>query len=162
MLVYCHIKNVKKRCYKHQILIRLQSLRTNINKFFCVVLLYVFTFWVLFCDVRYDFRIKTMFGLSLPVVCRRERVLFMLFVFACVWWCPTHIVLCFCFIFLRLVHLMLPVYLDCPFLSLMFIDINSICMKKKKPHKSNKTPAIIWKLHKNNFSIYMYIFTYWY
>ena len=37
------------------------------------------------CDVRYDFRIKTMFGLSLPlVVCRRAHVLFTLFVFVCV------------------------------------------------------------------------------
>jgi hypothetical protein len=33
-----------------------------------------------FCDVRYDFRIKTMFSSSLPtVVCRRAHVLFTLF-----------------------------------------------------------------------------------
>ena len=39
---------------------------------FCVVLLCVF--WVSYCDVRYDFRIKTMFGSSLPaVVCRRAQ-----------------------------------------------------------------------------------------
>jgi hypothetical protein len=31
-------------------------------------------------------------------------------------WCLTHIVLCFCFIFLRLMNPMLPVSLDCPFL----------------------------------------------
>ena len=50
---------------------------------FCVVLLCVF--WVSYCDVRYDFRIKTMFGSSLPaVVCRRAHVLFTLFVFVCV------------------------------------------------------------------------------
>jgi len=36
--------------------------------------------------------------------------------FACVWWFPTHIVLCFLFVFLRLVYPMLPVSLDCPFL----------------------------------------------
>ena len=49
---------------------------------FCVVLLWVFTFWVPCCDVHYDFRIKTMFGSSLPpVVCRRAHVLFTLFVF---------------------------------------------------------------------------------
>ena len=37
----------------------------------CVVLLWVFTFLNQCCDVRYDFRIKTMFGSSLPpVVCR--------------------------------------------------------------------------------------------
>ena len=29
---------------------------------------------------------------------------------------PTRIVLCFCFVFLRLVHPMLPVSLDCPIL----------------------------------------------
>jgi hypothetical protein len=34
------------------------------------------------CDVRYDFRVKTMFGSSLPpVVCRRAHLLFTLFVF---------------------------------------------------------------------------------
>jgi hypothetical protein len=38
-----------------------------------------------------------------------------LFVFACVYWCPTHIVLCFCFVCLRLVYHMLPVFLHCPF-----------------------------------------------
>jgi hypothetical protein len=43
---------------------------------FCVVLLCVFTFWVPCCGVRYNFRIKTMFGSSLPSV-----VLSTLFVF---------------------------------------------------------------------------------
>ena len=41
----------------------------------CAVLLFVFTFIVLCCDVRYDFHIQTMFGSSLPpVVSRRARV----------------------------------------------------------------------------------------
>ena len=67
--------------------------------------------------VRYDFHMKTMFGPSLPlVVYRRALVLFTLFVLACVWWCPTNIVFCFSFVFLRLVYPMLPVFLDCPFL----------------------------------------------
>ena len=35
--------------------------------------------------------------------------------FGCVLWCPTHIVLCFCFVCLRLVYPMLLVSLDCPF-----------------------------------------------
>ena len=49
------------------------------NCIFCVVLLCV---WVQCCHVRYDFRIKPMFGSSLsPVVCRRANVLFTLFVF---------------------------------------------------------------------------------
>ena len=43
---------------------------------------YVFTVWVPYCDVRYDFRIITIFGSSLlPVVCRGTHVLFTLFVF---------------------------------------------------------------------------------
>ena len=47
---------------------------------FCVVLLYVFTFWVWRCGVCYDFRIKTMFDSSLPpVVCMRAPVLFTFF-----------------------------------------------------------------------------------
>ena len=67
--------------------------------------------------VRNDFRIKTIFGSSLlPVVKRRAHVLFTLFVFACAWWCPTHIALCFCFAVLRLVYHMLPISLYCPFL----------------------------------------------
>jgi hypothetical protein len=98
----------------------------------------VFTFWFTCCNVSYDFRIKIMFGSSLsPVVCSRVHVLFMLFVFACALWCPTHIMLCvlLCFssssvhtwLFLRfsltfiyfvlyLVCPMLPVSLDCLFL----------------------------------------------
>ena len=47
----------------------------------CVVLLFVI-FWVPYCDVYYDFRIKTMLDSYLPpVVCKREHVLFTLFVF---------------------------------------------------------------------------------
>jgi hypothetical protein len=47
-------------------------------------------------DVLYDFRIKTMFATSLSPVVRRKiliSVLCMLFVFVCVQWCPTRIVL---------------------------------------------------------------------
>ena len=44
---------------------------SSFEGFFCVVILCVFTFCVPCCDVRYDFRIKTMFGSSLPpIVCR--------------------------------------------------------------------------------------------
>ena len=49
---------------------------------FCVVLLCVFTLWVPCCDIRYDFRIKTLFVSSLRVAfCRMSHVLFTLFVF---------------------------------------------------------------------------------
>jgi hypothetical protein len=48
-----------------------------------VAFLCVFTFLVPCCDVRYDFRLKTIFGSFLPPdVCRRVDVLFTLFVFA--------------------------------------------------------------------------------
>ena len=102
---------------------------------FCVVLWCVFTIWVTYCDVRYDFRIKTMFGSSVPqVVCWRAHVLYKLCMFLCVWWCPAHNVLCFCFVFLLLVCPMLPVPLDCPFFitiskfSSLFNRINIIQM----------------------------------
>jgi hypothetical protein len=61
-------------------------------------------------------RYLCLLGSSLPpVVCRRVHVLFTLFVFVCVQWCPTNIVLCFCFVCLRLVFPMSSVSLDCPF-----------------------------------------------
>jgi hypothetical protein len=75
------------------------------------------------CDVCYNFCIKTMTGSFLPpVVCRRVHVLFMLFVLVCVLWCPTHIVLSFSFVCLRLVYTMLPFSLDLdhPFLYCSF------------------------------------------
>jgi hypothetical protein len=49
------------------------------------------------------------------VVCRMAHVLFTLFVNVCVYWCLTHIVFCFSFVFLCLVYPMLPVSLDCSF-----------------------------------------------
>jgi hypothetical protein len=74
--------------------------------------------WVPCCYVLCNFRIKTIFGSSLPqalvarglgvvipcherlwslppVVCGRAHVLFTLFVLVCVWWCSTRVVLCF-------------------------------------------------------------------
>ena len=86
---------------------------------FCALLLYFFTFLLPCCDVRYDFRITTMFGSSLPpVVCRRAHVLFTSSVFICAQWCPTHIVLCFCVVCVRLESCAPYVnfFLDFPFL----------------------------------------------
>ena len=67
----------------------------------CVVRLYLQLFvGGLMSYLRY----MCLFGLSLPlVVCRRAHVLFTLFVFASAQWCPNHIVLCFCFVFHRLI-----------------------------------------------------------
>jgi len=88
---------------------------------FCVVLLCFFTFCVRICEVRYDFRIETMFGVSLPPVVRmRVHGLFTLFVFVCVCWCPKHIVLSICCVFRRLIYPMLPVSQDCPCLIFLF------------------------------------------
>ena len=70
-----------------------------------------------FVSVNFEFCVIMlhMFGLSLStVVGRSVHVLFMLFGFACVQWCLTHIV--FCFVFLRIVYPMLPSPLDCQFL----------------------------------------------
>ena len=65
---------------------------------------------LLFC-VRQD-AILEQVGSSLPgVVCRRAHVLFTLFVLVCIQWCPTHIMLCFYFVVLRLVYPILPVSL---------------------------------------------------
>jgi hypothetical protein len=61
------------------------------------------------------FLMETMFGSSLlPVVCMSVHVLLTLFVFVGVWWFSTHIVLCVCFVFPRLVCLMLPSFSELP------------------------------------------------
>ena len=44
--------------------------------------------------------------------------------FVCVWWCTAHIVLCFCFVCLRLLYPMLPVSLDCPLLIALSVFSN--------------------------------------
>ena len=68
-------------------------------------------------QISYDFRIKTIFGSSLPlVVSSRADVLFTLFVFVYVYWCPTHSLLCFCCVCLCPVYALLPLSLDCAFL----------------------------------------------
>ena len=51
---------------------------------------------MLWCPLRF------LHGSSIPpVVCKSAHVFFMLVVFACVEWCPTHIVFCLSFVFLR-------------------------------------------------------------
>ena len=101
-----------------------------------VFLLRVFTFWVPCCDVRYDFRIKTMFSSSFPqVVCRRVHVLLMFFVFACLSGVQ-HISCCVFVLFVCVVYTMLPVPLDCHVLfallySLTFIYFTDVRMAVK-------------------------------
>ena len=58
-------------------------------------------------------RIMRHIGSSLPpVVCRWVHVLFVLFVFVYMWFCPAHIVLSFCLFFLRLCYQFLWIVLS--------------------------------------------------
>jgi len=87
--------------------------------------------WNQCCDVRYDCRIKNMFGSSLPlVVCSRDYALFTLFLFVA--YSGVQQILCcvFCFVCRRLVYPMLPVSLDCLFLiaPLIFSNVYFIYM----------------------------------
>ena len=54
---------------------------------------------------------------SPSLICKSAHVLYTLFVFFGVLWSPTHLVLCFCIVCLRLVCSMLSIPLDCPFLT---------------------------------------------
>jgi hypothetical protein len=66
---------------------------------------------VLWCPLRSSHNF--FFGTSLPpVVCKGGSCLLYFICVYCVKWCPTHIVLCFCFVFLRLVYSMLTVSLE--------------------------------------------------
>ena len=65
-----------------------------------------------------------MFGSSLsPVVCRRGHVLYTLFVFVCVYWCPQIVcsifvrIVCLCCHFLWMVHLWLPLWYSLTFIA---------------------------------------------
>ena len=65
-------------------------------------------------DIRYAFRIKTMFGSSLPpVVCSRVmsclRYLYLLIIMMSITYCVVLLLL----FFVHLVYPMLPVFLDC-------------------------------------------------
>jgi hypothetical protein len=95
------------------------------DKIFCVVLLGVFTFWVPCCDLCYDFRIKTIFGLSLPlVVCRRVHVLF---TFLCVYLCIVHVVSkTLCWVFILFFFVLCTLY--CQFLWIVASVFSNICL----------------------------------
>ena len=101
----------------------------------CVFLLCVFTFWVPCCDVRYDFRIQTMFDSSLPpVVCRRARVLLMLSVFVAYivvssTYCVVSNTLCRVkHILCRVKHILCRVkHILCPVCCLFFFVLCTLC-----------------------------------
>ena len=66
---------------------------------FCVLLFCVLTFLTPCCDVRYDFRITTMFGSSLsPVVCRRVGFMSNLHYLCVLRHSSVQHILCFCFV----------------------------------------------------------------
>ena len=78
---------------------------------FCVVIVCAFIYWVPCCDIRYDFHIETMFVSSLsPIGGLMSYVCYSCF------FANSFVQHILCFVFLRLVNLMLPVSLDCPFL----------------------------------------------
>ena len=80
--------------------------------------------------VCYYFRIKTFFSSSLSlVVCRRAHVLFMSFVFVCVQWCPTHIVLCFTWSCVPYVASLDAVPVPCLYVPLMFYNLDAVLMR---------------------------------
>ena len=91
-LLFLYFRNMRKiyMCNTASVLLETETadpLRVpefNSGFFLCIVLLYVFKFWVPCCDVHYGFRIKTMLCSSLPsVVCRRAHILFTSFVWFC-------------------------------------------------------------------------------
>ena len=94
---------------------------TDIAKTYYLVLSCFFTFCFPCCDVRYDFRIKTMFRSYLPlVVCRRAHVFFLIHYLCLFAHSGVQHILCCVFVLfvfvLCLVYPMLPVSQDCPFL----------------------------------------------
>ena len=125
-----------------------------------VVLLCVFTFWVPCCAVGYYFRIKTMFGFSPPVACRRAHVLFTLFVFACIQWCPTHIVLCFWILSSTCVPYVASFsglsIIDCPFGIPKRFGKTVMVIKSTNIKQSEQSPITLSELteHKNNHDMY--------
>jgi len=82
----------------------------NFLKFF--VLSYFVFFRFEFCVVM-SVTIKTMFGSSLPPVVCRWLLSYLRYLFFLACSGVQNIVLCFCFVCLRLVYPMLPVSLDC-------------------------------------------------
>ena len=88
--------------------------------------------------------------------CMRGHVLFTLFVFDCVLWCPAYIVLCFCFVFRRLVYPMLQVSLDCPFLITPSVFSN-VYSKKDRQYNCQDRFKKSWL-----FVVLFFVFSFWY
>ena len=70
------------------------TLRQHLNSTVFILLLVEFVLFMLlvpYCDIRYDFRVKTMFDSCVltPICFVEGSVLFMSIVFIYVFWCPT-------------------------------------------------------------------------
>ena len=106
---------------------------------FCVVLLCVFTFWVPRRDVRYHFRIATMF-VSFHLKLFVGRLVSHLRYLCVKAHSGVQHILCFCFVFLRrMYHIyMLPVFLDCFFFDspfdILFLEFWSLILTRKETH----------------------------
>ena len=131
--------------------------------FLCVVLLCVLTFRVSCCDVRYDFRIKKMFGSSLPpAVCGRAHVLFT-FLFWCLLVCSgVRFILCYVFFsfFLHLVYPMLPCsFSDCPFWLPLRYSLTFICKIKGKSSSCSIAPKTSCHIYTRHLNMSSYFYT---
>jgi hypothetical protein len=108
--------------YNGQVFRQVKSVKNlSVYFVFSCVLLCVFMFWVLCCDVHYDFRIKTMFGFFLPPVLFVGRLMFYLR-YLCLLACSDvqHSVLCF---------LLVLCTLWCKFLWTVHFVLTSLCDK---------------------------------
>ena len=97
-------------------------------------------------------RYMCLFGSSWPpVVCRSAHVLFTLYVFVYIYWCAIHIVLCFCFVHLRLVFPMLLVFSNIYILVLIIKKCEKTLMRMQR-----ETIGIFtsWNVCKNSVNKY--------
>ena len=91
----------------------------------------------------------------------RVNILFTLFVFVCVYWCPTHTVfayvywcpahtvLCLCFVYRHPVYTMLPISLDCPFLMALQYSLTFISPLKTVRNTIVYKIYDMYKMHMN-------------
>ena len=79
----------------------------------------------------------------------RVTILFTLFVFIYVYWCPAHTVLRLGFVFRHPVYTMLPVSLDCPFLMALQYSLTFISLLKTERNTIVYKIYDMYKMHMN-------------
>ena len=108
-----------------------------------LIFLCVFKFWIPCCDVRYDFRIKTMFGSSLPPVISGVSMSYLRYLCLFAYDGVQHI-MCWVFdLFFFLVCSLMPVPLDCPFF------IGPSVVSNVYSHNQAITPKVLIKMIKS-------------